>query len=157
MRRKRLQHAADTLCRMFCGWRLTNSYEDLARLGSGTIEIDALSAACRFEGEPIERLAIAGELSAWLREDLAAHVIPESAILRARLEAELRFSEIEAEKRATPDQHLEREGRPIREGRFHRVRIRCKSEVATDEAVYTSSFDDLEEWPVGWLSDREHG
>ena len=25
MRRKRLQHVADTLCQMFCGWRLVNS------------------------------------------------------------------------------------------------------------------------------------
>lgn len=43
MRRKRLQHAADTLCHMFCGWRLVNSYQELERLGSGTLLIDALT------------------------------------------------------------------------------------------------------------------
>jgi hypothetical protein len=29
MGRKRLNHAAETLCAMFCGWRLMNSYAEL--------------------------------------------------------------------------------------------------------------------------------
>ena len=47
MRRKRLKHAADTLCHMFCGWWLANSYTNLETLGSGTLAIDALSAVPR--------------------------------------------------------------------------------------------------------------
>ncbi len=53
MRRKRLKHAADTLCNMFCGWRLANSYSDLETLGLGTLEIDALSGDARFNGSAI--------------------------------------------------------------------------------------------------------
>ncbi len=33
MRRKRLQHDADVLCQMFCGWRLVYSYDRLLQLG----------------------------------------------------------------------------------------------------------------------------
>jgi hypothetical protein len=62
VRRKRLQHAADTLCRMFCGWRLANSYRSLASLGAGTLRIDALGGSCEFKGERVETLSIAGEL-----------------------------------------------------------------------------------------------
>ena len=39
MRRKRLKHCADTLCHMFCGWRLVNSYADIESLGSGALKI----------------------------------------------------------------------------------------------------------------------
>ena len=150
MRRKRLQHVADTLCHMFCGWRLINSYRDLERLGSGLLSIDALSGQCSFNGSPIEQLSIAYELSAWLREDLSAHAIPVECLRRAQLQAELGFSRIDASQRATSDQHMDRGGKPVHKGPFHRVQIHCQSEVTTDEAAYTSAFSDLEEWPLGW-------
>ena len=150
MRRKRLQHAADTLCHMFCGWRLVNSYGDLERLGTGRLAVDVLSGRCSFDGNPIEQLSIAHELWAWLREDLSAHDIPADAVLRAELHAELELSRIGLPQRATREQHMDSRGKPIRTGEFHRLRIECKSEVATDEVVYTASLSDVEEWPVGW-------
>lgn len=55
MRRKRLQHTADTICRMFCGWRLVNCMPQLVDLGSGTIHIDVLTGSCSFDGEAIPR------------------------------------------------------------------------------------------------------
>jgi hypothetical protein len=135
---------------MFCGWRLINSYRDLEHLGSGLLSIDALSGQCFFNGGFIEPLSIAHELFTWLREDLASHAIPPECLLRAELKARLSFSRIEASQRATNDHHMDRGGKPVRKGAFHRVQIECESEVATDEATYTSTFSDLEEWPVGW-------
>ena len=150
MRRKRLQHSADTLCQMFCGWRLANSYEDLERLGSGTLTVDALVGSCRFDGEPIERLNIAGELHSWLCEDLATHGIPIGAVLRAYLTARLSIAAIGSRPRAAPVQYLGADGKPVRSGGFYRCDIKCESEVATDEATYRSRLTDMEEWPVGW-------
>jgi len=150
MRRKRLQHAADTLCHIFCGWRLSNSYRDLERLGSGHLTIDVLSGRCLFNGNPIEQMSIAYELYAWLREDLSAHAIPTDAVRLAELNVELVYSKINTSERTTTVHHMDRGGKPIRKGQFHRVHIQCNSEVATDEAVYRSLFSDLEEWPVGW-------
>ena len=73
MRHKRLKHSADTLCHMFCGWRLANSYFDIEKLGSGTLTIDALSGESKFNGTPIDDLNIAGELHLWLIEDCHAN------------------------------------------------------------------------------------
>src|SRR5690349_12497837 len=92
VRRKRLQHAADALCRMFCGWRLANAYRSLASLGTGTLRIYLLRGSCEFEGEPIGALSIAGELQQWLHGDLAAHLIPSEGLSRAMLTAGLAFS-----------------------------------------------------------------
>ena len=88
MRRKRLQHVADTLCHMFCGWRLLFSFAKLERIGSGTLEIDVLERTCRFEGEEIERLTIADELHAWMTGDLAAHDMATSDLREAQSERE---------------------------------------------------------------------
>jgi hypothetical protein len=63
---KRLQHVADTMCQMFCGWRLIESKPNLVNLGSGTLEIDAITGQCLFQGKSFEQLTIAEEIRAWL-------------------------------------------------------------------------------------------
>ena len=66
MRKKRLQHVADTMCQMFCGWRLDSSKPDLIRPGPGSLETDAITGKCVFGGRVIERLIIAEEIRLWL-------------------------------------------------------------------------------------------
>jgi hypothetical protein len=150
MRRKRLQHSADTLCQMFCGWRLANCYKDLENLGSGTVNIDVLIGSCRFEEVTIEPLYIAGELHAWLREDLAEHRIPIESLRHAILTAHLSLVDIAAQPRTTAVQFLGVDGKPVRSGKFHRCEIECESEVATEDAIYRSHARDVEEWPAAW-------
>jgi len=135
---------------MFCGWRLINSYRDLEELGSGTLIIDALSGHSKFNGRLIENLSIAGELQAWLREDLAAHSISLADIKRAQLVAVLAMSDVGPDGRKTADHHMDGKGRPINKGPFNRLRIECKGEIETDEKTYSATYSDLEEWPRGW-------
>jgi len=149
VRRKRLQHVADTLCHMLCGWRQIQDKPRLVELGSGTLEIDALSGNCAFNGSPISPLGVATELRLWLSEDLAAHSIPISSLESARVRADLNFAEISAHDRTTSGEFYVR-GRSQRAASWHRCKIRCKSEVVSGPDVYTSEFSDLEEWPLGW-------
>lgn len=150
MRRKRLQHTADILCRKFCGWELMNSYLRLLALGSGTLTIDGLTGSCRFEGKPIEPIDIAGALHSWLRDDLSKHHIEWAALRRAELVAKLSFSSVAADARITRDRYVDRGGRPIDSGSFHRLEIECRSAVETDDATYTSKYRDVEEFPHDW-------
>lgn len=125
MRRKRLKHNAFILCHMFCGWRLINSYNRLVALGSGTLDINALTAGCRFNGEPIEQLSIALELQHWLLEDLAAQAVPVEAIRSADLEVRLAFAEVAPRARVTRDAHFGADGRHVGGPTFHRCAIAC--------------------------------
>jgi hypothetical protein len=86
---------------MFCGWRLVSSKPSLLALGSGTLEIDAITGQCRFDGKTIDQLTIAEEIRVWLRRDLAANKIPISAITRAHLTVELSFSAVPWNESAT--------------------------------------------------------
>lgn len=149
MRRKRLKHAAQNLCQIFCGWRLINSYRDLERWGSGILVIDALDGSCQFDGEPVPPTAIAGELHAWLEDDLRSSGIPREALRYARLTASLRFTSVTPRDRVTRDQHFT-EGVHLGSVQFNRVAILCFGEVATDEVVYRADYRDVEEWPIGW-------
>ncbi|HEX8694003.1 MAG TPA: hypothetical protein VF746_16390 [Longimicrobium sp.] len=150
MRRKRLQHAADNLCQMFCGWRLHGCYPELERLGSGTLVVDVLAEACTFEGEPIPALGIARELAAWLREDLAAHHIDVERLREARVTVEVRLGTVPKAERRTRDSHFGPGGRHLVPPRFVACDLLCRSRVATDEKVYASEYRDYEEWPPGW-------
>jgi hypothetical protein len=135
---------------MFCGWRLTNCVPELVDLGSGTLRIDAVSAGCLFDDEAIPKLSIAEELQAWLHEDLARNRIPLEALLAATLVAKLSFSEIRRGERITGDHFFDDAGRTVRTPTMHRCAIHCRSEVATEGAVYRSELRDIEEWPIGW-------
>ena len=91
MQMKRLQHVADTMCQVFCGWRLIESKPNLVNLGSGTLEINALTGQCLFQGKSIRQLRIAEEIRAWMQQDLAtnnpncaAHRRADSALERTR-------------------------------------------------------------------------
>jgi hypothetical protein len=154
MRRKRLNHCADTLCHMFCGWRLINSYADIESLGSGTLEINALTGDATFNGSRTRPLAIAGELQAWLAEDCESHSIPIDQLRSARLKAELDLSKTEWKNRQSRDHWFDHKGAEIVSRQINRCVIQCDSIIETDETVYRSQFHDLEEWPDGFPGPR---
>jgi hypothetical protein len=137
---------------MFCGWRLINSYRRLVTLGPGTLEIDALTAGCWFNGVSVEPLSIAWELHFWLKDDLVAQGLPVETIRSARLEARLELSEVARRAGLTRKKYFGADGQRVDGMVFHRCAIACRSELVTDETVYSAQHEDIEEWPVGWPS-----
>ena len=148
MRRNRLQHAADTICQMFCGWRLIESKPSLLNLGSGTLEIDAITGQCRFAGETTGQLDIAEEIRAWLRRDLESNEIPIAALTGARLVVELSFSVVPWNERT--GEIFVSDGKATRTDQMNRCIINCESKVTTDEAIYRCRLMETQEWPIGW-------
>lgn len=150
MRRKRLNHAADSLCAIFCGWRLMNSYPEIQALGSGTLKIDALTLACQFDGVSIEPLSIAHELQAWLAADLLKHNIPITALEEAVLCVSMDLQCSPAPTRPRGSFYIGKNGMPIEKGDLFRLTAQCKSSIKTDETFYEAQRDLHEQWPVGW-------
>jgi hypothetical protein len=148
MRRKRLQHAANTICQMFYGWRLIESKPSLVKLGSGTLEIDAITGQCRFEGKTAGQLNIAEEIRAWLQRDLESNEIPIAAVTGARLAVELSFSVVPWNERT--GEIFISDGKAARTEQMNRCIIKCESNVTTDEAGYRSTLTETQEWPIGW-------
>jgi len=121
---------------MFLGWRLIQSKPGLVNLGSGTLEIDAMTGQCFFQGENIGKLTIAEEIRAWMHDDLAANKIPVSALTDARLSVKLTFSEVPWS--ALKRESFFSEGKVVRTEKMNRCLMECDSNVATDDAVYRS-------------------
>ena len=94
MRRKRLQHQADTLCHTFCGDSLIYDYQTISTLGSGRLSIDVLAEQNLFEGAPIPPLNISGILARWLLNDLTDNNIPAEKLCSVTLEADLKFGSV---------------------------------------------------------------
>jgi hypothetical protein len=151
MRSKRLQYVADAMCQMFCGWRLIGSKPNMVQLGSGTLEIDAITGRCLFQGKTIAQLTIAEEIRAWLQQDLAKNRIPIPALTGAHLAVKLSFSVV-------PWNELTKEifysdGKAVRTEKMNRCIMDCDSNVTMDKAVYHSKLKEVQEWPVGWPVD----
>jgi hypothetical protein len=137
---------------MFCGWRLIQSKPNLLELGSGSLEMDAITGQCVFQGKPTGKLTIAEEIRTWLQQDLATNNIPIAALTGARLEVKLSFSVV-------PWNEATREifysdGRAIRTEKMNRCVMECNSNVTTDESVYRSKLMEVQEWPLNWPQHR---
>jgi hypothetical protein len=133
---------------MFCGWRLIESKPNLMNLGSGTLEIDAVTGQCLFQGKSIDQLKIAEEIRAWLRQDLATNETPLAVLTGAHLAVKLSFSVV-------PWNEPTREifysgGKAVRTEKMNRCVMECDSDVTTDEAAYHSKLTEAQEWPLGW-------
>ena len=148
MHRKRLQHVADTLCQMFCGWRLIGSKPNLVNLGSGTLEIDAITGQYFFQSKTIGLLSIAEEIRAWLQQDLATNKISIAVLTGAHLTVKLSFSVVPWSE-PTRDIFYS-DGKAVRTERMNRCIMECDSNVTTNEAAYRSKLVEVQEWPLGW-------
>lgn len=148
MKKRRLKHCVDVFCQMFCGWRLANSYGDLVALGSGLLVIDAKQGDCTFNGQTIVPLSIAGEIHAWLVDDLHAHRIPLSVIASASLTVQMVLEPISAKQRSTVVQHIRPDGMPIKSGIFQRLTVSCEGCIVVEGFRYEASLSDVIEWPA---------
>jgi hypothetical protein len=129
MKLKRLKHAPDVFCKIFCGWRLYSDYPQLARAGNGLVYIDVLKGESRHDGQIIQ-LVVAEELRLWFNEDLKRYSVPLESIRTAWLKAELRVTEV---------------SRLLRP-KSYPFDIVCEAEVTTRERIYKSRLTDREEW-----------
>jgi hypothetical protein len=129
MKFKRLKHAPDVFCKMFCGWRLYNDYPQLAKLGDGLVYIDLLKGESRHNGQIIQ-LAVAEELRQWFRKDLERYLLPADRISKAALKAELRITQV---------------SRLLRPKTF-RLEVVCEGEVTIQQRTYKSKLTDRKEW-----------
>jgi hypothetical protein len=148
MRGKRFQHIADTMCQMFCGWRLVRSKPSLVNLGSGTLNMDAITGQCLFNGKKIAQLTIAEEIRAWIQEDLATNKIPVATLTGAHLTVKLSFSVVPWNEPAK--EIFYSDGKAVRTEKMNQCILECDSNVTTDETVYRSTLFEVQEWPLGW-------
>lgn len=127
-----------------------NSYEAIQNLGTGVLEVDALTTECKFNGKQIESLSIAHELHGWLIDDLAKHNISLPAVSRASLWVNLELQLSPAGSRTQGSFYIGKDGVPIEKGEFFHLKAECRSELNADEAHYQAEKIHYEQWPVGW-------
>jgi hypothetical protein len=133
---------------MFSGWRLIESKPNLLKLGSGTLEIDAITGQCVFQGKPTYKLTIAEEIRAWLQKDLATNKIPIAALTGAHDDVRLSFSVVPWNEAIREIFYAD--GKAIRTEKMNRCVMECNSNVTTDDSVYRSKLMEVQEWPLDW-------
>lgn len=150
MGRKRLNHAAETFCAMFCGWRLSNSYVELQTLGSGVLDIDVLELECSFNGNPIGLMPIAYELNGWLLDDMEKHNIPIAELSSALLSVVIELQRVPATRSRRGSIYIGKDSKPIDAGEFFKIAANCTSKIRMGDSTYQAIRSHQEQWPVGW-------
>jgi hypothetical protein len=91
--RKILQDVANTLPQMFVGWRMAEDLEILVELPDGALEIDVLTETVRHSSGSTLRLHVAGELAAWLGDQLDEASLSLTELTKAHLVVVIRTNE----------------------------------------------------------------
>jgi hypothetical protein len=150
MKLKRLNHAAQNICQIFCGWRLNLSLQRLAELGSGVLDIDVLSGQCTFNGSPIESLPIATEIQGWFLGDLEQSGIPVLNIRSASFRAELQLSRVPW----NPGSEMFFTGdHKIVTPEMNRCQMQSAAVIKTYEKQYQGTYNGERKWPLHWPAD----
>lgn len=150
MRRKKLQGTANVITQMFCGWRLVNSYKELAKLKTGVLTYDLASQIACFDGVEILPIMICHEIRCFWQEDLARNKVLPEALSSARVRAILKYDIIDSSQRRSGVVHLDKNRHPINGGKFHRCIIKCMCALTTAEKEYVGNTESVAEWPINW-------
>ena len=126
MKRNRIKHQADVLCKMFVGWQLQEDFNTLAKQGNGALQINALNATNEFNCQKTNQLNITKILNSWLIEDLRQNHIPIKELNKALLKIEIQVKH------------------PEYGHRFTNFTFSCNSNIVTENKTYSSSLNDVQ-------------
>src|SRR5687767_14412569 len=134
MRRKVLQHFANTppqrLLDLPSGFDLAR----FARLGSGTLDVDFHGGQCRHNGAFVAAFDLCAEHRAWIEREGQRHHIPIKELTRATMTVDFTVSDVEVKHSY---------GHVFRSALFS---FDCRSEVRTSEKTYASHQKGQKRW-----------
>ncbi|MDJ1498543.1 hypothetical protein QNI19_36745 [Cytophagaceae bacterium DM2B3-1] len=119
MKKKRLQHQANVICEMFCGWRLEEDCQILLELGKGKLDCDILSQKAFCDGVASE-LQIVKAIYQWLQADWLQNGFDQQLIQEVRLAVDFQGAK---------QQNI------YKQEVVHFI-INCKSEIRLNDHVY---------------------
>jgi len=140
---KRLKHHAQNLGQMFCGWELMFDYHRLAEMEEGVLILNVLSEECFHNGNKISPLNIVKGLKNWMIQDLERNNLSLDKISLAELQVKFATSKV-------PKDSIQNESWSNPAPFFIKCVLDCSSKVEHDERKYTSSYQDVENWPEGF-------
>lgn len=129
MRRKRLNHYADVVCRMFVGWRMGDDLEALSDLPNGTISLNLLTGVATHSISGQIDLHIAKEIHAWLQQQSAKEGIDISQLVTATLEIDVDTSKVATNKK-----------------KIVMFNFECRSNIQTPETTYHATLKEAHKW-----------
>jgi hypothetical protein len=145
MRRKVLQHFANTppqrLLDLPSGFDLAR----FARLETGTLDIDYLEGTCRHNRMQVAAFDMCGEHRAWLDREVMRNRITKEGLAQVAMTVIFRVRDIKVERSY---------GVLFRSGIFC---FDCRSEVRTDEKTYVSVQAGEKEWSYDYYWEKLYG
>ncbi len=140
---KRLKHHAQNLGQMFCGWELMFDYHRLEEMEDGVLVLNVLSEECFHNGEKINPLSTVKGLRNWMIQDLENNNLNLDQISKAELQVKFTTSKI-------PKESVQNESWSNPAPFFIKCTLDCSSMVVAGEKQYSSTYNDVENWPEGY-------
>jgi hypothetical protein len=151
MRRKRLRHTAFTLCHIFSGWQLINSYLEIKQQGSGFYQYDLKNDLSFFNNEITKKLSIYIALEEFIKNEIERLNLNMIDFERIYFESEIIVNEEERKSKEFKETFIDTSGNEIKGTRWNDITFKCKTMIQTIDAQYDSELEGNVQWPEGWL------
>ena len=145
MRRKVLQHFANTPPQRLLDLPSGFDIARFARLTDGRLEVDFLSGECRHNGNLVDPFDLCAEHRAWLDREARRHHIHLEELVRVEMTVDFVVSGAEVK---------ESYGHVFRSALFC---FDCRSEIHTSEMVYASHQKGQKEWGYDFYWEKLYG
>ncbi|MGF1723217.1 hypothetical protein [Photobacterium nomapromontoriensis] len=129
MRRKRLNHYSDVLCKMFVGWRMGDDLEALSELPNGVLVLDLINASATHSEVGQLRLWISGELSEWLKQTALKENIDISKLNSVTLSVYIDTDKVKTHKKKVVMFHFD-----------------YRTEIMTNSKKYVDCLNEVSRW-----------
>jgi len=144
MRRKVIQHFANTLCQRVIDLPEGNDIATFARYCSGGYRVDFLTGICTHNGKPVNSLMACEVYKKWLIEQSQEHGVPfgelESIIMDINVNVQAQTKTQYGQRRA-----------------LAHFQFDCRSEIRTDEKTYVGRMCGEKTWSLDWYYERLYG
>ncbi len=129
MGRKRCNHYADVVCRMFMGWRMHEDLEILALLPDGNLTLNLLEGTANHESVGSLELHIAKEIQTWLAQESQKDGIRITDIVSATLSVQIKTDSVKTNRKKVVC-----------------FSFNCQSNFQMSDRTYTANVSETHHW-----------
>lgn len=149
LKRKALKNTTFTLCQIFSGWELINSYKQIKRIGDGIYKYDFLNSNSTLNDKCSEKLNIYYALDLFFTEELKRMKINKSDFTKAEIEITINLSLTNNKEIISTETFYDKSGKQTRVNKINKIDFVCSSLLATSQATYSAKLENSIGWPEG--------
>jgi len=139
------------MCKIFSGWELVNSYNEILKLGSGSYMMDIINDKVYFNKSETNKVRILYAVEHFVKDEIYRMGLTLKDFDKIYFGFEANVVSENDRCKNSNEIYYSKSGKRIRGRRCNHIEFTCFALIRSEEDVYESSYEFEIKWPHGWL------